>query len=82
MRTRAGRAWRTLPPRAACGTQHTNPPALCPPTPSLPRSANAEACELYKRQGAEAYKEKVLKFALAYPAQLAALKAKEPSPGR
>ena len=82
MRTRAGRAWRSLPPRAACRTQHTNPPALCPPFPPPSHSANAEACELFKRQGEEAYKEKVLKFALAYPAQLAALKAKEPFPGR
>jgi len=57
-------------------------PRTHPPTLLLYPSANAEACELYKRQGAEAYKEKVLKFALAYPAQLAALKAKEPSPGR
>lgn len=53
-----------------------------PAHPTLFPSANAEACELYKRQGEQAYKEKVLKFALEYPAQLAALKAKEPSPGR
>jgi hypothetical protein len=43
------------------------------------RSANPEACDLHNRRpnGAEAYKERVLKFALEYPALLAATKARE-----
>ena len=70
--------------RVQVGRCSSNLNLLAPTRPpySFPPSANAEACELYKRQGEQAYKEKVLKFALEYPAQLAALKAKEPSPGR
>ena len=50
----------------------------CLPTQTTrERRANPEACELYKRKGEAAYKERVLKFALEYPALLEKAKAKK-----
>lgn len=57
------------------------PPPQCrtsrPHPTHAERRANPDACELYKRKGEAAYKERVLKFALEYPALLEKAKAKK-----
>jgi hypothetical protein len=66
-----------LPPLCACLLAPPQCRTSRPHPTHAERRANPDACELYKRKGEAAYKERVLKFALEYPALLEKAKAKK-----